>query len=182
MRYLSLLLIVISTSLFGMHHEKLDVIVFAIDLEIIDGQKNKARNFVSRITDNVNKKEPQTLVYQYHFSKKEKKVFLLEIYPNNDAAQIHMDNFLGSKWETEFIKNFSISKKLQNRIKTLERIIPADPQLESLFDQLQLIRENERKTKLANKVIKENKVMKDLIIELLKENQKLKTENLLYTN
>jgi hypothetical protein len=78
--------------------------------------------------------------------------------------------------------SFSISKKLQNRLKISERIIPADPQLESSFDQLQLIRENERKTKLANKVIKENKVMKDLIIELLKENQKLKTENLLYTN
>ena len=40
MRYLSLILVVISTSLFSMHHEKLDVIVFAIDLEIIDGQKN----------------------------------------------------------------------------------------------------------------------------------------------
>ena len=61
MKYLSLLLIVVSSSLFSMHHEKLDVIVFAIDLEILDGQKNKARNFVSRITDNVNKKEPQTL-------------------------------------------------------------------------------------------------------------------------
>tara|TARA_Y100001980_G_C14490810_1_gene267928 strand:+ start:447 stop:860 length:414 start_codon:yes stop_codon:yes gene_type:complete len=92
-----------------MHHEKLDVIVFAIDLEIIDGQKNKAKNFVSRITDNVNKKEPQTLVYQYHFSKKENKVSLLEIYPNNEAALIHMNNFLGSEWETEFVKNFSIS-------------------------------------------------------------------------
>ena len=80
-----------------MHHEKLDVIVFAIDLEIIDGQKNSARNFVSRITDNVNNKEPQTLVY------------LLEIYPNNEAALIHMNNFLGSKWEAEFVKNFSIS-------------------------------------------------------------------------
>ena len=44
------------------------------------------------------------------------------------------------------------------------------------------LKENERKTQLANKVIEENKVMKDLIIELLKENQKLKTENLLYTN
>ena len=109
MKYLSLLLIVISSSLFGMHHEKLDVIVFAIDLEILDGQKNKARNFVSRITDNVNKKEPQTLVYQYHFSKEENKVFLLEIYPNNEAALIHMNNFLGSEWESEFVKNFSIS-------------------------------------------------------------------------
>ena len=109
MKYLSLFLLLLSTSLIGMHHEKLDVIVFAIDLEIADGQKKNARNFVSRITDNVNKKEPQTLVYQYHFSKKENKVFLLEIYPNNKAALIHMNNFLGSKWEEEFVKNFSIS-------------------------------------------------------------------------
>ena len=109
MKYLSLLLLITSTSIFGMHHEKLDVIVFAIDLEIIDGQKNSATNFVSRITDNVNNKEPQTLVYQYHFSKEENKVFLLEIYPNNEAALIHMNNFLGSKWEAEFVENFSIS-------------------------------------------------------------------------
>ena len=109
MRYLSLLLLITSTSIFSMHHEKLDVIVFAIDLEIIDGQKKSARNFVSRITDNVNNKEPQTLVYQYHFSKEENKVFLLEIYPNNEAALFHMNNFLGSKWEAEFVKNFAIS-------------------------------------------------------------------------
>ena len=109
MRYLSLLLLITSTSIFSMHHEKLDVIVFAIDLEIIEGQNKSARNFVSRITDNVNNKEPQTLVYQYHFSKEENKVFLLEIYPNNEAALIHMNNFLGSKWEEEFVKNFSIS-------------------------------------------------------------------------
>ena len=109
MKYLSLLLIISSTTLFGMHHEKLDVIVFAIDLEIIDGQKKSVKNFVSRITENVENKEPQTLVYQYHFSKKENKVFLLEIYPNNEAALIHMNNFLGSKWEEEFVKNFSIN-------------------------------------------------------------------------
>ena len=109
MRYLSLLLLITSISIFSMHHEKLDVIVFAIDLEIIDGQKKSSRNFVSRITDNVNNKEPQTLVYQYHFSKEQNKVFLLEIYPNNEAALIHMNNFLGSKWEAEFVENFSIS-------------------------------------------------------------------------
>ena len=109
MKYLSLLLIISSTALFGMHHEKLDVIVFAIDLEIVDGKKKSARNFVARITENVENIEPQTLVYQYHFSKKENKVFLLEIYPNNKAALIHMNNFLGSKWEIEFVKNFSIN-------------------------------------------------------------------------
>ena len=109
MKYLALLILVTSASIFGMHHEKLDVIVFAIDLEIVDGKKKNARNFVSRITENVVNKEPQTLVYQYHFSKKENKVFLLEIYPNNEAALIHMNNFLGSEWEEEFVKNFSIS-------------------------------------------------------------------------
>ena len=98
----------LSTYLVGMHHEKLDVVVFVIDLEIIEGQDSNARDFVSRITNNVKDKEPRTLVYQYHFSKKENKVFLLEIYPNNEAALIHMNNFLGSKWETEFVQNFTI--------------------------------------------------------------------------
>ena len=109
MKYISLFLVFFSTSLFSMHHEKLDVIVFVIDLEIVKGQEKNARNFVSRITKNVDEKEPQTLVYQYHFSNEENKVFLLEIYPNNQAALIHMDNFVGSKWEAEFVKNFSIS-------------------------------------------------------------------------
>tara|TARA_Y100000992_G_scaffold2375_1_gene1563 strand:- start:30 stop:527 length:498 start_codon:yes stop_codon:yes gene_type:complete len=108
-KYISLFLLFLSTSLFSMHHQKLDVIVFVIDLEIIEGQEKNARNFVSKITKNVDEKEPQTLVYQYHFSNEENKVFLLEIYPNNQAALIHMDNFVGSKWEAEFIKNFSIS-------------------------------------------------------------------------
>ena len=42
--------------------------------------------------------------------------------------------------------------------------------------------QNERLTKLAGTTIEENKVMKDLIIKLIKENQKLKTENLLFKN
>ena len=109
MKYISLFLVFFSTSLLSMHHEKLDVIVFVIDLEIIEGQEKNAKNFVSKITQNVDEKEPQTLVYQYHFSNEENKVFLLEIYPNNQAALIHMDNFVGSKWEAEFVKNFSIS-------------------------------------------------------------------------
>ena len=52
-----------------------------------------------------------------------------------------------------------------------------DPELEKLFNQLQIIRENERLALIANKLNKENQVMKDLIIQLIKENQKIKTEN-----
>lgn len=108
MKSISIFLLFISSAVFGMHHEKLNVILFAIDLEINEGKVDSAKDFVSEITDNVKRNEPQTLVYQYHFSKKENKVFLLEIYPNNEAALIHMKNFTGSNWEAQFIENFSI--------------------------------------------------------------------------
>ena len=52
-----------------------------------------------------------------------------------------------------------------------------DPELEDLFDQLQVVRENERLALIANKLNKENQVMKELIIKLIKDNQKLRTEN-----
>ena len=108
MKSVLIFLLFISSAAFGMHHEKLDVIVFAIDLEIIEGKSNSAKDFVTEITENVMRNEPQTLVYQYHFSKSENKVFLLEIYPNNEAALIHMKNFTGSNWEAKFVENFSI--------------------------------------------------------------------------
>jgi len=63
--------------------------------------------------------------------------------------------------------------------KEKEKVIP---ELEKIFDQLQLAKENERLAKLASTTNEENKIMKALIIELLKENQKLKTENQLFTN
>ncbi len=77
--------------------------------------------------------------------------------------------------------NLSISKKLQRVAK--KRAIQRkedeklDPELESLFDQLQVVRENERLALVANKLNKENQAMKELIIQLIKENQKIKTEN-----
>ena len=80
--------------------------------------------------------------------------------------------------------NLSISKKFQRvakkRAMQREEDEKLDPELENLFDQLQVVRENERLALVANKLNKENQVMKDLIIQLIKENQKLKTENLLF--
>tara|TARA_B100000686_G_scaffold10178_1_gene10243 strand:+ start:159 stop:2801 length:2643 start_codon:yes stop_codon:yes gene_type:complete len=76
--------------------------------------------------------------------------------------------------------NLYFSKKIQKISKIIKREESAIPELEKIFDQLQLAKENERLAKLAGTTIEENKVMKQLIIELLKENQKLKTENLLF--
>ncbi len=72
---------------------------------------------------------------------------------------------------------FSMSKKLQRLAKIKRLKERADPELEKLFDQLQLVKENERIAELAGKLNEENRIMKDLIIQLIKDNQKLKTEN-----
>ena len=72
---------------------------------------------------------------------------------------------------------FSMSKKLQRLAKIKRLKERADPELEKLFDQLQLVKENERIAELAGKLKEENRIMKDLIIQLIKDNQKLKTEN-----
>ena len=77
--------------------------------------------------------------------------------------------------------NLSISKKLQRvakkRAMKRKEDEKLDPELEKLFDQLQVVRENERLAFVANKLNKENQAMKELIIQLIKENQKIKTEN-----
>jgi len=78
--------------------------------------------------------------------------------------------------------SISLSKKIQQISKFRKEREREIPELEKLFDQLQLAKENERLAELAGKTVEENKVMKELIIQLLKENQKLKTENKLFTN
>tara|TARA_B100000470_G_C19624244_1_gene316827 strand:- start:157 stop:441 length:285 start_codon:yes stop_codon:yes gene_type:complete len=70
----------------------------------------------------------------------------------------------------------SFSKKLQR----ISKIRKAIPNLERLYNQLQLTKQNEKLKGLANEVIEENKVIKQLLVELLKENQKLKTENKIF--
>ena len=72
--------------------------------------------------------------------------------------------------------NISLSKKIQNNISKKIEGQPIDPELEKLFDQLQLAKENERLAEITGKAVEENRIMKDIIIQLIKENNKLKTE------
>jgi hypothetical protein len=79
--------------------------------------------------------------------------------------------------------NVSLTKKIQNNISKKILGLPIDPELETLFDQLQLARENERLAKITGQAVEENRIMKDMIIQLIKENNKLRTErNLLLKN
>ncbi|MDC3049631.1 hypothetical protein OA168_01585 [Candidatus Pelagibacter sp.] len=79
--------------------------------------------------------------------------------------------------------SISFTKVIQNNISKKIEGLPIDPELEKLFDQLQLAKENERLAKIAGQATEENRVMKEMIIQLIKENNKLKTErNLLLKN
>ncbi len=74
----------------------------------------------------------------------------------------------------------SFSKKLQRISKIRKEKEKIVPELEILYDQLQLAKQNEMLKGLTNEVIEENKVIKQLLLSLLKENQKLKTENKIF--
>ncbi len=56
--------------------------------------------------------------------------------------------------------NLSISKKLQRIAKKRKEEEKLDPELENLFDQLQVVRENERLALVANKLKKISKLKK----------------------
>ena len=78
--------------------------------------------------------------------------------------------------------NISVSKKLQRMAKIKREKEKSDPKLEKLFDQLVIAKENERLAKLAGDTLNENKILKEMIIQLIKENQTLKTVNKLLNN
>ncbi len=79
--------------------------------------------------------------------------------------------------------SISLTKVIQNNISKKREGLPIDPELEKLFDQLQLAKENERLAEITGRAVEENRIMKEMIIQLIKENNKLKTErNLLLKN
>ena len=96
--------------------------------------------------------------------------FKLNIEHNNQ------DGLIGN------LVNISVSKKLQRMAKIKREKEKPDPKLEKLIDQLVIAKENERLAKLAGDTLNENKILKEMIIQLIKENQKLKTVNKLLKN
>ncbi len=79
--------------------------------------------------------------------------------------------------------SISLTKVIQNNISKKIEGLPIDPELEKLFDQLQLAKENERLAEINGRAVEENRIMKEMIIQLIKENNKLKAErNLLLKN
>ena len=105
----------------------------------------------------------------------------LNLIKNNENFSFAINfNYQDQDGLKENAASISLSKKIQQISKLRKEREREIPELEQLFDKLQLAKENERLAVLAGKTAEENKVMKELIIQLLKENQKLKTENKIF--
>ena len=125
MKYFVALLFIFSLNTFSMDHKKLDPIIFQIDLAVLEGKEQAAKEFTYAISDNVKKNEPNTLIYQYYFSPDNKKVFLYEVYKNNNAAVFHVEQFQGSDWEKEFFEIFELKdfQVLGNSEDSLKKVL-----------------------------------------------------------
>ena len=107
MKFIQILLIVFSVNFISADSEKLDPIIFMLDLSVVDSKTEEARKFTYEITKKVIANEPDTVIYQYFFGP-DNKVFLYEVYKTNTAAIKHVEDFRGSDWETRFGGLFSI--------------------------------------------------------------------------
>ncbi len=107
MKYLVLMLVLFSFSTLTDADNKLDPIIFMLDLSVTEGKKDQAEKFTHEIAKNVLEVEPNTVIYQYYFDS-DSKVFLYEVYKSNEGAIEHVRNFRGSKWESRFGELFSI--------------------------------------------------------------------------
>ena len=56
MKYFVALLFIFSLNNFSMDHKKLDPIIFQIDLSVLEGKEQAAKEFTYTISDNVKKK------------------------------------------------------------------------------------------------------------------------------
>ena len=108
MKYLVSILVFFSLSTLADADNKLDPIIFMLDLSVTEGRREQAEEFTYEIAKNVLETEPKTVIYQYYFNS-DRKVFLYEVYKSNEGAIEHVRNFRGSKWESRFGELFSIN-------------------------------------------------------------------------
>ena len=121
MKFFTIILATFSLSIFSAEDNKLDPIIFMLDLSIIDGNTKDAEEFTYKITKKVKANEPGTVIYQYFFGSNDK-VFLYEVYKSNEAAIKHVEEFRGSTWEENFgglfsIDNFAVLGNSSNDLK-----------------------------------------------------------------
>ncbi len=104
------LLVIWSPLSFAGHHEATEnQIIFAINADIVEGKAASFKALLKDMVPAVKASEPDTDRYQYFMSPDNKKLTLIEVYPNSDAALFHMTAFAVSPFGAEFLASINIT-------------------------------------------------------------------------
>jgi quinol monooxygenase YgiN len=109
-KLLILVSLLITTISFAGHHEATEnQIIFTINADIVEGKAESFKALLKDMVPAVKASEPDTNRYQYFMSPDNKKLTLIEVYPNNEAALFHMAAFAVSPFGEEFLASISIT-------------------------------------------------------------------------
>ena len=109
-KLLILVSLLITTISFAGHHEATEnQIIFTINANIVEGKADSFKALLKEMVPAVKASEPDTTRYQYFMSPDNKKLTLIEVYPNNEAALFHMAAFAVSPFGEEFLASISIT-------------------------------------------------------------------------
>ena len=109
-KLLILVSLLITTISFAGHHEATEnQIIFTINANIVEGKAESFKALLKDMVPAVKASEPDTTSYQYFMSPDNKKLTLIEVYPNNEAALFHMAAFAVSPFGEEFLASISIT-------------------------------------------------------------------------
>jgi len=109
-KLLILVSLLITTISFAGHHEATEnQIIFTINANIVEGKADSFKALLKEMVPAVKASEPDTTRYQYFMSPDNKKLTLIEVYPNNEAALFHMAAFAVSPFGEEFLASIRIT-------------------------------------------------------------------------
>ena len=109
-KLLILVSLLITTISFAGHHEATEnQIIFTINANIVEGKADSFKALLKEMVPAVKASEPDTTRYQYFMSPDNKKLTLIEVYPNNEAALFHTAAFAVSPFGEEFLASISIT-------------------------------------------------------------------------
>ena len=106
---ITLLMLLAPMSIAGHHEATENQIIFTINADIVEGKADSFKALLKEMVPAVKASEPDTTRYQYFMSPDNKKLTLIEVYPNNEAALFHMAAFAVSPFGEEFLASISIT-------------------------------------------------------------------------
>jgi quinol monooxygenase YgiN len=106
---LALLLLWPSVLFSGHYQASENQIIFAINADIVEGKADSFKALLKDMVLAVKASEPDTDRYQYFMGPDNKKLTLIEVYPNSDAALFHMTAFAVSPFGAEFLASTNIT-------------------------------------------------------------------------